>query len=57
MKTTPYPDFMFRIWAEICAWDWIAQDDVVDWSPLRRKVTRFFCGIGIWVTGWLWWWR
>ncbi len=56
MKTTPYPYFVFNLWAQLCAWDWIAQDDVVDWSQLRRKITRFILGILIDVVGLFWWW-
>jgi len=56
MKTTPFPRPIFDLWAEFCAWDYIAQDNVVDWSPMRRKITRFLCGIGIDVTAGFWWW-
>lgn len=56
MKTTPYPQWTFQLWAEAAAWDQIAQDDVVTWSPLRRKVTRFLCGIACDILGACWWW-
>ena len=56
LKTTPYPSAIFYLWAEVAAWEWIAQDDCVDWSPLRRKATRFLCGIALDILGKLWWW-
>jgi hypothetical protein len=57
MKTNPYPYFVFQLWAEAAAWDYIAQDDCVNWSQLRRKITRAFCGIALDVLGKFWGWR
>lgn len=53
----PYPYPVFELFCEFAAWDYIAQDDCVRWSPLRRKITRWLCGIGMSFTGLFWDWR
>ena len=55
---TPFPYPVFNLHCQLAAWDIIAQqDDVVSWSPLRRKVTRFLCGVGMDILGWFWTWK
>jgi len=56
MRTKPYPDLVFRAWCELLAWDYIAQDDVVQWSRRTRQFVRFLCGIGMSILGLFWWW-
>lgn len=54
MKAEPY--FIFELFCKAAAWDQIAQDDCVNWSPLRRKVTRWVCGAAMGILSNLWGW-
>lgn len=53
----PFPYPVFELFCKFAAWDYIAQDDVVNWSPFRRNVTRFLCGLGMMIAGRFWWYR
>lgn len=49
--------FMFYLFCDIAAWDYIAQDDVVNWSRSRRWIVRQLCTFGMWLTGLFWRWK